>query len=62
MKLARFSGAVEVNDNYLEQTQNYITKKYFYGEMKNILSPVSRTLDFKTVKVFRLAQGKPSPR
>jgi polyribonucleotide 5'-hydroxyl-kinase len=62
MKLARSGGAVEVNDNYLEQTQNYITKKYFYGEMKNILSPVSRTLDFKTVKVFRLAQGKPSQR
>jgi len=58
VKLARSGGAVEVNDNYLEQLQNHITKKYFYGEMKNILSPVSRTLDFKTIKVFRLAQGE----
>jgi polyribonucleotide 5'-hydroxyl-kinase len=60
VKLARSGGAVEVNDNYLEQIQNYITKKYFYGEMKSILSPVSRTLDFKTIKVFRLAPGKPT--
>lgn len=57
VKLARSGGAVEINDSYLDQIQNHITKKYFYGEMKNILSPVSRTLDFKSIRVFRLAQG-----
>jgi polyribonucleotide 5'-hydroxyl-kinase len=57
VKLARSGGAVETNDAYLQQLQNYVTKQYFYGELKNVLSPVSRTLDFKTIKVYRLAES-----
>jgi polyribonucleotide 5'-hydroxyl-kinase len=57
VKLARSGGVVEINDAYLQQMQNYVTKQYFYGELKNVLSPVSRTLDFKTIKVYRLAES-----
>jgi polyribonucleotide 5'-hydroxyl-kinase len=57
VKLARAGGAVELNDTYLQQLQNYLTKQYFYGDLKNILSPVSRTLDFKNIKVYRIAEG-----
>ena len=57
VKLARSGGAVETTDAYLQQLQNYVTKQYFYGELKNVLSPVSRTLDFKTIKVYRLAES-----
>ena len=57
VKLARSGGAVELSPTYLQQVQNYVTKKYFYGDLKNLLSPVSRTLDFKNIKVFRLAEG-----
>jgi polyribonucleotide 5'-hydroxyl-kinase len=57
VKLARSGGAVERSDTYLQQLQNYITKQYFYGEWRNILSPVSRTLDFKYIKVYRIAEG-----
>ena len=57
VKLARSGGAVELGDAYVQQLQNYRTKQYFYGELKNVLSPVSRTLDFKNIKVYRLAEG-----
>ena len=57
VKLARSGGAVELNDTYVQQLQNYHTKQYFYGDLKNVLSPVSRTLDFKNIKVYRLAEG-----
>jgi polyribonucleotide 5'-hydroxyl-kinase len=57
VKLARSGGAVELNNDYVQQLQNYRTKQYFYGELKNVLSPVSRTLDFKNIKVYRLAEG-----
>lgn len=57
VKLARSGGAVELNDTYTLQLQNYHTKQYFYGDLKNVLSPVSRTLDFKNIKVYRLAEG-----
>lgn len=59
VKLARSGGAVEVSELYLQQLQSYVTKQYFYGEYKNVLSPVSRTMDFKTIKVYRLAEGNP---
>jgi polyribonucleotide 5'-hydroxyl-kinase len=57
VKLARSGGAVEVDESYVQQRQNYVTKQYFYGESKTILSPVSRTLDFKNIKVFRIAES-----
>lgn len=57
VKLAKSGGAVERSDTYVQQLQNYVTKQYFYGELKNVLSPVSRTLDFKNTKVYRLAEG-----
>ena len=57
VKLARSGGVVEINDTYLQHLQNYLTKQYFYGDLKNVLSPVSRTLDFKNIKVYRLAEG-----
>jgi len=57
VKLARSGGAVELSDAYVQKLQNYRTKQYFYGELKNVLSPVSRTLDFKNIKVYRLAEG-----
>jgi polyribonucleotide 5'-hydroxyl-kinase len=57
VKLAKSGGAVERSDTYIQQLQNYITKQYFYGELKNVLSPVSRTLDFKQLKVYRIAEG-----
>ena len=57
VKVARSGGAVELSDTYVQQLQNYRTKQYFYGELKNVLSPVSRTLDFRNIKVYRLAEG-----
>lgn len=57
VKLARSGGAVELSPAYLQQLQNFVTKQYFYGDLKNNLSPVSRTLDFKSIKVYRLAEG-----
>jgi polyribonucleotide 5'-hydroxyl-kinase len=57
VKLGRSGGAVELPESYLLQQQSYSTKQYFYGELKNVLSPVSRTMDFKTVKVYRIAEG-----
>jgi polyribonucleotide 5'-hydroxyl-kinase len=60
VKLARSGGAVELSPAYLQQLQNFVTKQYFYGDLKNILSPVSRTLDFKSIKVYRLEEGFPS--
>jgi polyribonucleotide 5'-hydroxyl-kinase len=59
VKLVRSGGAVELNESYLQQLQSFVTKQYFYGDLKNILSPVSRTLDFKNIKVYRLAEGSP---
>jgi polyribonucleotide 5'-hydroxyl-kinase len=58
VKLAKSGGAVERNDTYIQQFQAYLTKQYFYGEVKNVLSPVSRTLDFKNIKVYRIAEGE----
>lgn len=60
VKLARSGGAVELSSAYLQQLQTFVTKQYFYGDLKNILSPVSRTLDFKSIKVYRLEEGFPS--
>ena len=57
VKLARSGGAVELSPTYLQQLQSFVTKQYFYGDLKNVLSPVSRTLDFKSIKVYRLAEG-----
>lgn len=57
LKLTRSGGAAERSDSYIQHLQNYVTKQYFYGELSNILSPVSRTLDFKFIKVFRIAEG-----
>ena len=57
VKLARSGGAVELNDTYIHQLQSYHTKQYFYGDLKNVLSPVSRTLDFKNIRVYRIAEG-----
>jgi len=57
VKLARSGGAVEVSESYLQQLQSYVTKQYFYGEYRNVLSPVSRTMDFKNIKVYRIAEG-----
>lgn len=57
VKLARSGGAVELSPAYLQQLQNFVTRQYFYGDLKNNLSPVSRTLDFKSIKVYRLAEG-----
>ena len=50
VKLARSGGAVELDDTYVQKLQTYLTKQYFYGDLKNILSPVSRTLDFKNIR------------
>jgi len=58
LKLAKSGGAVDITDTYLQELQNYVTKQYFYGDLKNILSPVSRTLDFKNIKVYRLAESE----
>jgi polyribonucleotide 5'-hydroxyl-kinase len=60
VKLSRSGGAVELMPAYIQQLQTFVTKQYFYGDMKNILSPVSRTLDFKSIKVYRLEEGFPS--
>ena len=57
VKLSRSGGAVEVSEAYLQQLQDYVTKQYFYGEYKNGLSPVSRTMDFKNIKVYRIQEG-----
>jgi polyribonucleotide 5'-hydroxyl-kinase len=57
VKLGRSGGTVELTDSYIQQLQNYITKQYFYGDLKNVLSPVSRSMDFKTIKVYRIAEG-----
>jgi len=57
VKLAKSGGVVELNDTYIQHFQAYITKQYFYGEWKTILSPISSTLDFKNLKVYRLDEG-----
>jgi len=57
VRVAKSGGAVELNETYVQQVQNYRTKQYFYGDLKNVLSPVSRTLDFKNIKVYRIAEG-----
>ena len=56
VRVAKSGGAVELNETYVQQAQNYRTKQYFYGDLKNVLSPVSRTLDFKNIKVYRIAE------
>jgi polyribonucleotide 5'-hydroxyl-kinase len=59
VRIFKSGGAVELNESYVQQLQNYRTNQYFYGDLKTILSPVSRTLDFKNIKVYRIAEGKP---
>lgn len=57
VRITKSGGAVELGETDVQQLQTYRTKQYFYGDLKNILSPVSRTLDFKNIKVYRIAEG-----
>lgn len=57
VRIAKSGGAVELTEAFVQQLQDYRTKQYFYGDLKNVLSPVSRTLDFKNIKVYRIAEG-----
>lgn len=57
VRIVKSGGAVELNESYVQHLQNYRTNQYFYGDLKTILSPVSRTLDFKNIKVYRIAEG-----
>jgi polyribonucleotide 5'-hydroxyl-kinase len=57
VRIVKSGGAVELNESYVQQLQKYRTNQYFYGDLKTILSPVSRTLDFKNIKVYRIAEG-----
>ena len=56
VKLDRSGGAVVPDDDYVRHTQRAQIKEYFFGSVKNTLSPHTQHLDFSMTTIYKLIE------
>lgn len=58
VKLDRSGGCVDRDQEFREQTQQAQIKEYFFGDVKNTLSPHTQIVDFSHCTIFKHRSSK----
>ena len=57
IKLEKSGGCVDRDISYLTQYRQAQIREYFFGDIRNTLSPHTQQLDFGTVVIYKAAEG-----
>ena len=57
IKVDKSGGCVDRDESYLQQLRQAQIREYFFGDMKNTLSPHTLQIDFSQFAIYRLAEG-----
>ena len=59
IKLDKSGGCVDRDAQYTQQFRQAQVREYFFGDVRNPLSPHTQQIDFHEVVIYRYAERKP---
>jgi len=57
VKLDKSGGCVDRGDTFMQRSREIAIREYFFGDLKNTLSPHTQQVNFDDITIYKIQEG-----